>query len=109
MNSSIWQRHDWRRFIRHDAHRFDPPSVQTKSFAARRIEWRRLEEEETARAAEQEEFERELLQLRWEVKKLKLDLAWRRLCSKYGYNPNQPRVPGAIPVAGSGRAEAADT
>jgi len=42
-------------------------------------------------AAEQEEFERELLQLRWEVKKLKLEHELWLLEQKY--SPNQPRVP----------------
>jgi len=42
-------------------------------------------------AAEQEEFERELLQLRWEVKKLKLEHElW---CFEQKYSANQPRVP----------------
>ena len=56
------------------------------------------EEEARARAAaEQEEYERELLQLRWEVKKLKLEHElW---CLEEKYSPEQPRVP-----AGSGRA-----
>ena len=99
MNSSIWQRHDWRRFIRHDAHRFAPPSVQTKSFAARRIEQRQAEEQ-AALAAEQDAFHDDLVRIRWLVADLKFDLAWRRLCRKYGYNPNQPRVPGGNPDGG---------
>lgn len=49
-------------------------------------------------AAEQEAFERALLQLRWEVKKLKLEFALRRLRRKY--SPDQPRVPAGSPEGG---------
>ena len=63
------------------------------------------EDEARARAAaEQEEFERELLQLRWEVKKLKLEHElW---CFEQKYHSNQPRCRPAIQMAGSGRAGA---
>jgi hypothetical protein len=57
------------------------------------------EDEARARAAAaQEEFERELLQLRWEVKKLKLDHElW---CFEQKYSVTQPRVPAGNPDGG---------
>jgi hypothetical protein len=63
----------------------------------------RMEEaaEDEARAqgqAAQEEFERDLLQLRWEVKKLKLEHElW---CFEQKYSPDQPRVPPGSPQGG---------
>src|SRR4029077_17002051 len=57
--------------------------------------------EEEARAhaaAEQEEFERELLHLRWGVKKLKLE--HEMWCFEQKYSPNQPRVPAGSPEGG---------
>lgn len=88
--SRLWP--DSQRWMRHDAHRFAPPSVQAKSFAARWIEQRRAEEE-AAFDAEVSAFQTEHLALRRELAELKYELAWRRLCRKYGYNPSQPRVP----------------
>jgi hypothetical protein len=82
---------------RHDAHRFDPPAAP-KSFAARRIEQRRAEEEQAATAAERDAFEREVVALREAngrvrimLADLKFELALRALGRKY--SQNQPRVP----------------
>lgn len=86
-------------WTRQDAHRFAPP-VPPKSFAARRIEQRKAEEDEIARAVTIEEYEVERLKLRRALAELKFELAWRRLCRKYGYNPNQPRVPSGNPDGG---------
>jgi len=71
--------------------------VQTKSFAARRIEQRQAAEAETALAAEQSALRESLARLRWAVAEIKYELAWRRLCRKYGYNPGQPRRPKGDP------------
>jgi hypothetical protein len=92
-----WLRPDWQRWARHDAHRFAPPSVQTKSFAARRIEQRQAAEAEAALAAEQSALRESLAQLQCAVADLKYEFAWRRLCRKYGYNPDQPRRPRGDP------------
>lgn len=70
-----WLRPDWQRWMRHDAHRFAPPSVQTKSFAARRIEQRQAAEAETAFAAQQSALRESLAHLRWAVADLKYELA----------------------------------
>jgi len=92
-----WLEHQRKRFTRADAYRFAPPgSPEAKppgwiDPSATRVRLKEAQEEEArARAAaEQEEFERELLQLRWEVKKLKLDHElW---CLEQKYSPNQPR------------------
>jgi hypothetical protein len=82
-----------------DAYRFAPRGTPEAKMPAWLDPWAKrvrvkeaAEEEARARAAaEQEEFERELLQLRWEVKKLKLEHElW---CFEQKYSPNQPRVP----------------
>lgn len=86
-----WQRHDWQRFIRHDAHRFLTPAgiaEEKRAAEAETAAQRRVEETD---AAEREAFEQELLDLRWEVKKLKLEHElW---CFEQKYSPDQPRVP----------------
>jgi hypothetical protein len=59
--------------------------------AVARAEEAAQDEARARAAAEQEDFERELLQLRWEVKKLKLEHElW---CFQQKCSPNQPRVP----------------
>ena len=60
----------------------------------------RQAEEQAALAAEQDALCEDLAHLRWLVADLKFDLAWRRLCRKYGYNPEQPRVPAGNPDGG---------
>lgn len=85
----IWLEGQRRRWTRHDAHRFAPP-VPPKSFAARRLEQRRADEELAAATAAQEEFEREVLALRRELASIRLDYELRRFHQKY--SPNQPRV-----------------
>jgi hypothetical protein len=69
-------RPDGQRWMRHDVHRFAAPSVQTKSFAAHRIEQRRAAEE-AALDAELSAFQIEHLALRRELAELKYELAWR--------------------------------
>lgn len=94
-----WLRNNAHLRMRHDAHCFVPPGKgQPKSFAARRLEQRRADEEQAAAAAEQDAFERELLELRWLVKSLRTDFLLRGLRDKY--SPNQPRVPAGSPDGG---------
>jgi hypothetical protein len=85
------QRHDWQRWIRHDAHRFMTERKRAEE-AARR------EADEAADAAEQEQFEQELLQVRRDLAALKLELALSRV--GYKYNPDQPRSPKGNPDGG---------
>ncbi len=84
-------------WTRPDAYRFFKPGTPEAKMPGWLDPWAtrvRAEEaaadEAHARAvAEQEEFERELLQLRWEVKKLKLEHElW---CFEQKYSPDQPR------------------
>jgi hypothetical protein len=97
----IWLEGQRQRWTRHDAHRFAPP-VPPKSFATRRLEQRQAEEEQAAIDAEWKSLYAEHLELRRQFAELKFELAWRRLCRKYGYNPNQPRRPRGDPE-GPGR------
>jgi hypothetical protein len=89
---------------RHDAWRFAPPGTPEAKMpgwldpSMTRVRFEEAQEEEAraAEAASQEEFERELQQLRASHERLKAELAeinyelaWRRMCRKYGYTPNQ--------------------
>lgn len=95
----VWLEHQRKRFTRADSWRFAPsgtPEAKPPGWldpSATRVRLKEAQEEEArARAAaEQEEFERALLELRCEVKKLKLDHELWLLEEKY--SPNQPRVP----------------
>jgi hypothetical protein len=87
----LFTRPDSARFLRHDAHRFGRPKPSEKSWAARMVEQIRADEEEVARAAEIAAFEAGHRALRRELAELKFELAWRALCRKYGFNPDQPR------------------
>ena len=68
-------------WTRHDAYRFAPPGTPEAKMpgwldpSATRVRLKEAQEEEARaqEAAAQEEFERDLLHLRWEVKKLKLE------------------------------------
>jgi hypothetical protein len=88
---TLFTRPDRARYLRHDAHRFGPPKPQEKSWAARMVDAMRAEEAEAARGAEIEAFEAEHRALRRELAELKYELAWRALCRKAGFNPDQPR------------------
>ena len=76
-----WLAHQRKRFTRPDAYRFAPPGTPESKPpgwldpSATRVRWKEAQEEEarTREVARQEEFERELLRLHCEVKKLKLD------------------------------------
>src|SRR4051794_35318406 len=93
-------------YTRQDAWRLAPPGTPEAKMpgwldpSMTRVRWREAQEEEARRRAQaaQEEFERELLQLRWEVKKLKLDHELWLLEEKY--SPDQPRVPAGSPQGG---------
>jgi hypothetical protein len=94
-----WRRHDWQRFIRHDAHRFlTPAGIAEEKRAAEAERAAQREADEAAVAAEHEEFERELLQVRRDLTALKFELALRRIFHKY--SPDQPRVPAGSPEGG---------
>jgi hypothetical protein len=94
-----WLEHQRKRFTRADAYRLAPPGTPEAKPpgwldpSATRVRLKEAQEEEARvrAAAEQDAFERELLQLRWEVKKLKLEHELWLLEEKY--NPNQSRVP----------------
>jgi hypothetical protein len=109
----------YRRFLRPDWRRWLPPEpergltceqikaqrhdfmLRDRAFEtplARRLrkeqEAREREEQERLEAEHREEIEREALKLKAEVAALRFELVWAEFCRKYGYNPNQPRVPG---------------
>jgi len=95
----IWLEGRRRYWERHDAHRFrKPDGSEYKSYATRLIAQRQAEEEEARAAAEQEAFEQEVLALRREVKKLKLEYELWRFQQKY--RPDQPRAPKGDPKGG---------
>lgn len=124
----LWQRHDWRRFVRHDAHRFFTPAglaEQKRAEEAEHVAQRRSNER--AAAAEQEALAAEVRGMRTLVDHLKSYLAWRRAAErsaiwsphadsalrrfnlayaryfgedKAGFNPNQPRVSAGNPDGG---------
>lgn len=76
-------------WTRHDAQRFAAPNPdERKTFAARRIELRRAEEE-AAQAAEWEAFGRELAEVRREWNEIKREIAARQQEHKY---EGQPRT-----------------
>ena len=95
-------------FTRPDAYRFAAPGTPEAKMpgwldpSATRVRLKEAQEEEAAAA-----FAIELAELRASheraremLAEVKYELAWRRLCRKYGYNPNQPRVPGGNPDGG---------
>ena len=94
------------RFTRADAYRLAPPGSPEAKMpgwidpSATRVRAKEAAEDEArARAAaEQDEFERELLALRHDFAKLKLEYELRRFQQKY--SPNQPRVSAGNPDGG---------
>jgi hypothetical protein len=90
-------------WTRPDAYRFAAPEAKMPSWldpSATRVRRKEAQEEEArARAvAEQEAFEREVLALRHDFAKLKLEYELDRFQRKY--SPNQPRVPAGSPDGG---------
>jgi hypothetical protein len=90
------QRHDWRRWIRHDAHRFMTPAGIAEEKRAREVDAAARHEAQVA--AEQEALRQDFEHLRWLVADLKIDLAIRRLRVKY--SADQPRSPKGNPDGG---------
>src|SRR5436853_1166584 len=105
-----WLRPNWQLYVRADAYRFatpgtpeaKPPGWLDPSMT--RVRWKEAQEEEARaqKAAAQEEFEREVAQLRASHERVKQDLAeinyelaWRTFLRKY--SPNQRRVPAGNP------------
>jgi len=92
-----WLEHQRKRFTRADAYRLAPPGTPEAKPpgwldpSATRVRLKEAQEDEArARAAaEQDAFEREVLALRHDFAKLKLEYELRRLQQKY--SPNQPR------------------
>ena len=86
-------------WTRPDAYRFAAPGTPEAKMpgwldpSATRVRLKEAQEEEARRQelVAQEEFERELLELRWLVKKLKLEHELWLFEQKY--SPSQPRVP----------------
>ena len=92
----LWLEGQRKRFTRPDAYRFAPPGTPESrppgwlDPSATRVRWKEAQEEEARRQTEaaQEEFERDLLELQCEVKKLKLDHELWLFEQKY--DPSQP-------------------
>jgi hypothetical protein len=92
-------------WTRPDAYRFAPPGTPEAKMpgwldpSATRVRLKEAQEEEAraAFAAEVKALQAQQDRLCEMLAELKYEFAWRRMCRKYGYNPDQPRVP-----AGSG-------
>jgi hypothetical protein len=88
-----------KRWMRPDAYRFAPPGSPEAKMPGYLHPWAEVARQEQAAAdeakaralAEQDEFEREVLALRHELAKLRLEYELRRFQQKY--SPDQPRVP----------------
>jgi hypothetical protein len=101
-----WLEHQRRRFTRPDAWRLAPrgtPEAKPPGWldpSMTRVRWKEAQEKEARAQAEvaQEEFERDVLELRHDLAKLKLEYELRRFQHKY--SPNQPRVPAGSPQGG---------
>jgi hypothetical protein len=87
--------HHRKRWMRPDAHRFARPGSPEAKPPGYLHPWAAVARAEEAKAAaeqaERDEFERELLALRHELAKIRLDYELRRFQRKY--SPDQPRVP----------------
>src|ERR1041384_4807710 len=104
----IWLEGQRKYWTRPDSYRFFKPGCPEAKMPgwldpwATRVRMQAAAEDEARAQAEaaQEEFERELLELRLEVKKLKLEHElW---CFEQKYSPDQPRVPAGNPDGGPG-------
>jgi hypothetical protein len=95
-----------RRWERADAYRFAAPGTPEAKMPGTLHPWAEVARQEQAAAdeakaralAEQHEFEREVLRLRHDFAKLKLEYELRRFQQKY--SPDQPRVPAGNPDGG---------
>ena len=92
-----WLEHQRKRFTRPDAYRFAAPGTPEAKPpgwldpSATRVRWKEAQEEEAraAFAAEVKRLQAEQDRLRQMLAEINYDLAWRKLCRKYGYNPDQ--------------------
>jgi|SRR4051794_21069320 hypothetical protein len=96
--------HQRKRYLRADAYRFAPPGTPEAKPpgwldpSMTRVRLKEAQEAEARRQAQaaQEELERKLRELRASHERVKAELteiiyelAWRRMCRKYGYTPKQ--------------------
>ncbi len=110
----IWLEGRRKYWTRPDGYRFFKPGCPEAKMPgwldpwATRVRMQEAAEDEARAQAEaaQEEFERELLELRLEVKKLKLEHElW---CFEQKYSPDQPRVPAGSSQGGQFARRAVD-
>ena len=110
-----WERADAYRFAAPGAPEAKGPSTLHPWAEVARQEQMAADEARARAAAEPDEFEREVLALRHDFAKLKLEYELRRFHQKY--SPDQPRVPAGNPDggqwtsdggSGAGRAQSAD-
>jgi hypothetical protein len=95
-------------WTRPDAYRFAPPGTPEAKMpgwldpSATRVRLKEAQEEEAraAFAAEVKALQAQQDRLCEMLAELKYELAWRRMCRKYGYNPDQSRAPAGSPQGG---------
>jgi len=94
-----WLRPNGHLYVRADAWRLAPPGTPEAKPpgwldpSMTRVRWKEAQEEEerAAFAAEVKRLQAEQDRLCQMLAEIKYDLAWRKLCRKYGYDPDQPR------------------
>jgi hypothetical protein len=104
----IWLEGRRKYWSRSDAYRFAPPGSPEAKMPgwidpwATRVRAKEAAEEEAAVAfaADMAELGASHDRVRQMLAEVKYELVWRRLCRKYGYNPNQPRVSAGNPDGG---------
>jgi hypothetical protein len=92
-NAKRWLRHDWRAWVKPEAHHLYEPLEQKRALRFDEVARQRAADAAAIAAAkrEQEALEQELLELRRDLATLKLDLVLQQFQQKY--RPDQPRVP----------------
>jgi hypothetical protein len=75
--------------MREDAHRFASPAEQAALRQAQSSD--HAQADDASFESERRALQDALFEIRRELAEVKFDLAWRRFCRKYGYNPDQPR------------------
>ena len=94
-----WLRPNGHLYVRADAWRLAPPGTPEAKPpgwldpSMTRVRWQEAQEEEARAAFEAEVKAAQATQDRlWAMlAEIKYELAWRKLCRKYGYDPDQPR------------------
>ena len=94
-----WLEHQRKRYLRADAYRFAAPGTPEAKMpgwldpSMTRVRWKEAQEEEAraAFAAEVKRLQAQQDRLCEMFAEIKYEFAWRKLCRKYGYNPDQPR------------------